>query len=137
MRNRRAAPPSGSRPRAVIGSLVFTGDRANCHGSLACSHSRDIRRSGPKTVRRIDVTAHDFPNRFGIISALLAIAATLLSPAGVRAQDVAAFYRGKTISVTAGFAAGGGADAYARLIARHLGRHMPGNPNILVRNMQG
>lgn len=47
------------------------------------------------------------------------------------------FYRGKTIRIIVGFAAGGGFDAYARVIARHMGRHIPGNPSIIVDNMTG
>jgi tripartite-type tricarboxylate transporter receptor subunit TctC len=53
------------------------------------------------------------------------------------ADEVADFYRGRTISLIAGFNVGGGADAYARLIARHLGAHLPGNPGVVVKNMQG
>jgi len=63
------------------------------------------------------------------------LAAALSSTA--HAQDVADFYRGRTVSLTAGFNPGGGADTYARLVARHLGRHIPGNPTVVVRNMQG
>jgi tripartite-type tricarboxylate transporter receptor subunit TctC len=55
----------------------------------------------------------------------------------VSAQDADAFYRGKTINLIAGFNPGGGADTYARLVARHLGRHVAGNPTVVVRNMQG
>ena len=47
------------------------------------------------------------------------------------------FYKGKTVRVIVGFAAGGGFDAYARAIARNLGRHIPGNPAIIVENMTG
>ena len=47
------------------------------------------------------------------------------------------FYRGKTIRFIVGFAAGGGFDAYSRVIARHMGRHIPGNPAIIVDNMTG
>jgi tripartite-type tricarboxylate transporter receptor subunit TctC len=47
------------------------------------------------------------------------------------------FYRGKTIRFVVGFAAGGGFDAYARVISRHMGRHIPGNPSIIVENMTG
>jgi tripartite-type tricarboxylate transporter receptor subunit TctC len=53
------------------------------------------------------------------------------------ADDVASFYGGKNLSLLAGFNVGGGADLYARLIARHLGRHVPGGPTVLVRNMPG
>ena len=47
------------------------------------------------------------------------------------------FYQGKTIQVVVGFDAGGGYDAYARLMARHLSRHIPGNPTVIVQNMPG
>jgi tripartite-type tricarboxylate transporter receptor subunit TctC len=47
------------------------------------------------------------------------------------------FYRGKTVRIIVGFAAGGGFDAYARVIARNMGRHIPGNPSIIVDNMTG
>jgi tripartite-type tricarboxylate transporter receptor subunit TctC len=50
------------------------------------------------------------------------------------AQD---FYRGKTLTIVVGFTAGGGFDVNARLLARHIGRHIPGNPNIVVQNLPG
>ncbi|MCC6887023.1 MAG: hypothetical protein IT536_00580 [Hyphomicrobiales bacterium] len=61
-----------------------------------------------------------------------AVVAALLSPA--HAED---FYRGKTLTVLVGYAVGGGYDTNARLVARHLGRHIPGNPAVLVANMPG
>src|SRR2546430_10527429 len=51
-----------------------------------------------------------------------------------RAAD---FYQGKTLTVIVGYAPGGGVDASARAITRHLGRFIPGQPNIVVQNMQG
>jgi tripartite-type tricarboxylate transporter receptor subunit TctC len=47
------------------------------------------------------------------------------------------FYQGKTIQLIVGFAAGGGFDTYSRAIARHLGKHIPGNPTVVVQNMAG
>jgi len=47
------------------------------------------------------------------------------------------FYKGKTIRIVVGFSAGGGYDAYARLIARHLSKYVPGNPTVAVENMAG
>ncbi len=47
------------------------------------------------------------------------------------------FYAGKTIRVAVGFAAGGGYDTYARVVARHLGKHIPGHPELVVENMTG
>ena len=53
------------------------------------------------------------------------------------AHAAAPFYEGKTIRVIVGFSAGGGFDTYSRLIARHMGRHIPGNPTLVVENMPG
>jgi tripartite-type tricarboxylate transporter receptor subunit TctC len=47
------------------------------------------------------------------------------------------FYKGKVIRIIVGYAAGGGFDTYARAIGRHMGRHIPGNPTIVVENMPG
>jgi tripartite-type tricarboxylate transporter receptor subunit TctC len=52
-------------------------------------------------------------------------------------KSVAEFYRGKTVTIVVGHSAGGGFDRYARAIARHLGKYIPGNPSILVNNMVG
>ncbi len=55
----------------------------------------------------------------------------------VDVKAVEDFYRGKTMRLLVGFSAGGGYDTVARLIARHLPRHIPGSPNIVVENMPG
>jgi tripartite-type tricarboxylate transporter receptor subunit TctC len=47
------------------------------------------------------------------------------------------FYKGKSVRIVVGFSAGGGYDAYARVIARHLGKHIGGNPGVIVENMAG
>jgi tripartite-type tricarboxylate transporter receptor subunit TctC len=54
------------------------------------------------------------------------------APAG--AQDVAAFYKGKQVRFVVGSAVGGGYDLFARLVARHMVHHIPGNPSIIVQN---
>jgi len=55
-----------------------------------------------------------------------------------QAQDsVAAFYKGKTVTMVIGSSPGGGYDLYARLITRFLSRHIPGNPNVIAQNMPG
>jgi len=59
-----------------------------------------------------------------------------LSPA-IAADSARPFYAGKQITITVGQPPGGGADAYARLVQRHLTRHIPGNPGIVVQNMPG
>ena len=52
-------------------------------------------------------------------------------------QSAADFYKGKQIRIIAASAAGGGFDLYARYLARHLGKHIPGNPGVIVQNMPG
>jgi tripartite-type tricarboxylate transporter receptor subunit TctC len=54
----------------------------------------------------------------------------------VSAQDQN-FYRGKTVNIVVGFSPGGGYDAYARLLAGYYGKHIPGNPQVVVQNMPG
>jgi tripartite-type tricarboxylate transporter receptor subunit TctC len=57
---------------------------------------------------------------------------------GAQAQDsVAEFYRGKQITIVVGSSTGGGYDLYARHLARHFGKHVPGNPTVVVQNMPG
>jgi len=72
---------------------------------------------------------------------LLCVVATFLlafQPFQASAQNaVAQFYRGKQISVIVGSSAGGGYDIYARLMARHMSKHIPGNPVLVATNMPG
>ena len=69
-----------------------------------------------------------------LIIALGALACTAAAFAPAHAED---FYNGKAISLIVGNASGGGYDAYARLLARHMSHHIPGEPTIVVRNMPG
>lgn len=72
-----------------------------------------------------------------VLASIATLAAIALAPGNARAQSVADFYRGKTVEILVGAAAGGGYDVVARLIANHMTRHIPGNPAIVVRNMPG
>ena len=63
--------------------------------------------------------------------------AASLAAAPARAQLVADFYRGKTVNVLIGVGVGGEYDLQARLVARHIGKHIPGNPNVVPQNMTG
>ncbi len=63
-------------------------------------------------------------------------AATLASGSAA-AQDVASFYKGKQVTIVVGSSPGGGYDTYARLIARYMPKHIPGNPTVVVSNMPG
>jgi tripartite-type tricarboxylate transporter receptor subunit TctC len=71
----------------------------------------------------------------GLFIALLLVAAANTNTQAASAEQ--SFYKGKTIRLIVGFAAGGGFDAYARAIARNLSRHIPGNPTVIVDNMTG
>ena len=66
----------------------------------------------------------------------LALALSLLS-FGARAQDLATFYRGKTINLIISTSPGGDYDVRARLVGRFLGKHLPGNPTVVPQNMPG
>jgi tripartite-type tricarboxylate transporter receptor subunit TctC len=67
----------------------------------------------------------------------LVVCGACVSAAPAAAQDVASFYKGKTLRIVVGFSPAGGYDLYARVLARHLSRHIPGNPTIVVQNMPG
>lgn len=80
-------------------------------------------------------------NRRGFAAAVVLTLAVALAGVAVArpaaAQDAASFYRGKTVTLAVGFGAGGGNDAYARMLAHVLGRYIPGNPAVVVQNMPG
>lgn len=61
----------------------------------------------------------------------------LLMPLAAGAEPVADFYRGKTVNVYIGVGVGGEYDIQARLVARHIGKHIPGNPTVVPQNMTG
>jgi len=67
--------------------------------------------------------------------ALLLAGLALTAPA--RADPVADFYRGRTLTLVVGYGPSGGYDLFGRMMARHLGRHIPGQPSIVVQNMPG
>ena len=63
--------------------------------------------------------------------------ASVGAQANAHANAVADFYKGKDIELRIGYKPGGGYDNYARLLARHIGKHIPGNPNVIPKNMPG
>jgi tripartite-type tricarboxylate transporter receptor subunit TctC len=77
--------------------------------------------------------------RSSVRSSLIAATALLavLAPPASAADDAQGFYAGKTLKLIVGLPPGGGADAYARLVQRHLARHVPGMPAIVIQNMPG
>ena len=70
-------------------------------------------------------------------AACLMLYAGLAAPGLAMADPVSDFYRGKSVELIVGFSPGGGYDVYARLVGRHMGKQIPGNPTIVVKNMEG
>jgi len=68
---------------------------------------------------------------------LLAAAAFVTAAVPVRAETIADFYKGRSMPLVIGFSVGGGYDAYARLLARYIGKHIPGEPSIVPQQMTG
>lgn len=66
---------------------------------------------------------------------LTLLAVVTISTSAFGASDD--FYRGKSVRIVVGFSAGGGFDTYARTLARHMAKHIPGNPGVVVENMTG
>jgi len=71
-----------------------------------------------------------------LFAVLIVLVVLILAGTG-RPAVAQSFYEGKTIRIIVGLAPGGGFDTYARVIARHLGKHVPGNPTLVVENMPG
>ena len=73
-----------------------------------------------------------------VVAALTLTGCGETAPATTQEQlPTADFYRGKTVSIVVGSGAGGGFDTTARLVARHIGKHIPGSPTVIVVNMPG
>jgi tripartite-type tricarboxylate transporter receptor subunit TctC len=68
---------------------------------------------------------------------LLAAVLAVFGATGALAQSEADFFKGKTVTVYVGLTPGGGYDTNARVLAKYLGRYLPGNPNVIVQNMPG
>ena len=72
-----------------------------------------------------------------IAKAAITLSMLALASAAVQAQTPAEFFKGKQVSLYIGFSAGGTYDLYGRVVARHLGKHIPGNPTVVPKNMEG
>ena len=72
-----------------------------------------------------------------LLTLVAAIAMQNFSAPSAWAQSVADFYRGKTITMTVGTSPGGDYDLRMRMVGRHLGKYIPGNPQIVATNMPG
>jgi len=82
---------------------------------------------------------HQLAYRARCLTACVPVAAAFLLALTrvAAANDVEDFYRGRTLTVLISYSVGGGYDLYARLLAHYLGRHIPGNPNVVPQNMPG
>jgi tripartite-type tricarboxylate transporter receptor subunit TctC len=69
--------------------------------------------------------------------AIVVLTTATLAVSQLHAQTVEEFYKGKRITLTVGYGPGGGYDIFARLLARHFGKYVPGNPQVIVQNMPG
>jgi tripartite-type tricarboxylate transporter receptor subunit TctC len=72
-----------------------------------------------------------------VVASAVAVFATIAGASEANAQSAESFYRGKNLRFIVPSGAGGGYDAYGRLLARHLAGHIPGTPRIIVENMPG
>src|SRR5262249_11829143 len=99
------------------------------------STSSTWRCNGRRISRPSDPAPHSPMARCGSVLAALSAGLALAMPGPAAAEPD--FYSGKSIQVLIGFSAGGGYDVYARTLARHMGRHIPGNPRLVPQNMPG
>jgi tripartite-type tricarboxylate transporter receptor subunit TctC len=74
---------------------------------------------------------------FGTLARSALVAALVALPVRGWSQSPAEFYKGKNIDLYIGYSVGGGYDLYARVLARHLGKYIPGNPTVVPKNMEG
>src|SRR6266540_4212233 len=70
-------------------------------------------------------------------AAVLTFAPLPLAQPTAHAQSPADFYKSRNVELYIGYSVGGAYDLYARVLARHIGKHIPGNPNIVPKNMEG
>src|SRR5215831_14849455 len=95
----------------------------------------------PSRTARTAMTAIAAPSRWrtagGMARLMPALAALVLAAGAAAAQQVEEFFARKTITVIIGYTAGGSYDLYGRMVARHLGKHVPGQPAVIAQNMPG
>jgi tripartite-type tricarboxylate transporter receptor subunit TctC len=104
----------------ALAEIAFTPEHLQDHANNKC-RPENQRMQGPTIAR----------------SLAIGLAASWVSQFACAQGSVAQFYKGRTVTIVAASSPGGGYDLYARLIARVLGRHIPGNPSVVVANMPG
>jgi tripartite-type tricarboxylate transporter receptor subunit TctC len=134
---------SGEAPRAASFSLPRlrgrVGEGAN---STALTRGKSPLPGPPPQAGEGNPVAPACPHTGDRSAASLGIATFLVTfalalPVPAHAQSVESFYRGRTVTIVVGYSVGGGYDAHGRVLARHLGKHIPGNPSVVVQNMPG
>src|SRR5579884_34254 len=106
-------------------------------GAVTSSHSDAMRNGSAPAWRALTEDAMTRILRKNAMCGALACAAVAATASLATAAQAADFYAGKTLNFIVGADAAGGYDVYARAIARHLARFIPGNPTIVVQNMPG
>jgi tripartite-type tricarboxylate transporter receptor subunit TctC len=118
--------------------LIFDRDAQNFALKFLCA---DCRFRGEAFLQLHEVTVlpgyHSSHSRNVPKAVAVAVAAVVLAAPMAHAQSVSDFYAGKTLSLQVGFSAGGGYDQYARALAQQLSKHIPGRPQVVVKNMPG
>jgi tripartite-type tricarboxylate transporter receptor subunit TctC len=106
------------------------------HAFAALTGRKDVNARDKRGHRAAPLSFH--LDALSCCAALIFAVSTLLPfSAPARADPVEDFYRGKTINMIIGYGVGGGYDLYGRLVARHIGKHIPGMPNVVPQNMTG
>jgi tripartite-type tricarboxylate transporter receptor subunit TctC len=75
--------------------------------------------------------------RFSTLALTAALTSAAFPACAQSNEALAEFYKGKTVTIAVGSSPGGGLDTFGRLLSRHLGRHIPGNPTVVVSNVPG
>src|SRR5579863_7785923 len=73
----------------------------------------------------------------GLTAPVIAVVTAVVTIGDAMAQGPAGVFAGKTVNLIIGFGVGGGYDLWARVVGRHIGRHLPGNPTVTPQNMEG
>jgi tripartite-type tricarboxylate transporter receptor subunit TctC len=107
--------------------------------STAIAGARGRRLEPERALWDAETSSRGFRESFmrAFVSASVVFAITSLCAGPCAAQGAAEFYKDKTIAIVMGTGPGGSYDLYGRTIAEHLGRHIPGNPNIIIEHMPG
>ena len=110
--------------------------RGEAEGQVPAHLPADV--SGERESMSVRQETEPMRNRRAPLCSLVAgLSVWLVLAPGATAQSVEEFYKGKNITLIIGFSVGGGYDLYARHLARHMGKHIPGQPTLVPQNMPG